>query len=90
MPETIRGNSSAGADRHWASASSEERMKPTDSSSGVVCALPTTKAPASSTMNVSVMVPPASIARTRGLRLPAKCSLLYSGPRDYSGCDGLF
>ena len=41
-------------------------MNPTDSSSGVVCALPTTNAPAPSTMNVSVIVPPASIARTRG------------------------
>jgi subtilisin family serine protease len=39
-----------------------------DSSSGVVCALPTTKLPRSSTMNVSVIVPPASIARTRGFR----------------------
>ncbi len=43
-------------------------MKPTDSSSGVVCALPTTNEPASSTMNVSVIVPPASIASTRGVR----------------------
>ncbi len=43
-------------------------MKPIDSSSGVVCALPTTNEPDSSTMNVSVIVPPASIARTRGLR----------------------
>ena len=45
-------------------------MKPIDSSSGVVCALPTTNEPDSSTMNVSVIVPPASIARTRGLRSP--------------------
>ena len=45
-------------------------MKPTDSSSGVVCALPTTNEPCSSTMNVSVIVPPASIARTRGTRAP--------------------
>jgi hypothetical protein len=43
-------------------------MKPAASSSGVVCALPTTNDPASSTMNVSVIVPPASIARTLGLR----------------------
>src|SRR2546423_13958320 len=41
-------------------------MSPTDSSSGVDCALPTTNSPARSTMNVSVIVPPASIARTRG------------------------
>jgi hypothetical protein len=45
-------------------------MNPTDSSSGVVCALPTTNVPASSTMNVSVIVPPASIASTFGLRSP--------------------
>src|SRR3954447_24508234 len=43
-------------------------MKPIDSSSGVVCAFPTTNSPARSTMNVSVIVPPASIARTRGSR----------------------
>ena len=43
-------------------------MKPTDSSSGVVCALPTTNDPDASTMNVSVIVPPASIARTLGRR----------------------
>src|SRR5437868_12902046 len=43
-------------------------MKPIDSSSGVVWALPTTKLPAPSTMNVSVIVPPASIASTRGSR----------------------
>ena len=41
-------------------------MNPTDSSSGVVCALPTTNEPDSSTMKVSVIVPPASIARTLG------------------------
>ena len=45
-----------------------DAMKPVDSSSGVVCALPTTKAPASSTMKVSVIVPPASIASTRASR----------------------
>ena len=45
-------------------------MNPTDSSSGVVCALPTTKAPALSTMKVSVIVPPASIASTLGSRSP--------------------
>src|SRR5882757_7521917 len=50
-------------------------MKPIDSSSGVVCALPTTKDPEASTMNVSVIVPPASIASTRGLR-----SLIAIGP----------
>ena len=43
-------------------------MNPTDSSSGVVCALPTTNSPERSTMNVSVIVPPASIASTRGSR----------------------
>src|SRR5919197_460666 len=43
-------------------------MNPRDSSPGVVCALPTTKSPAESTMNVSVIVPPASIASTRGSR----------------------
>src|SRR2546421_9453493 len=43
-------------------------MKPSDSSSGVDCALPTTKSPARSTMKVSVIVPPASIASTRGSR----------------------
>ena len=43
-------------------------MNPTDSSSGVVCALPTTNEPARSTMNVSVIVPPASIASTLGSR----------------------
>src|SRR5262249_39097882 len=45
-----------------------ELMNPTASSSGVVCALPTTNEPAPSTMKVSVIVPPASIASTRGLR----------------------
>src|SRR5690348_6609221 len=45
-------------------------MNPIDSSSGVVCALPTTNEPDSSTMKVSVIVPPASIASTRGLRSP--------------------
>src|SRR4029079_14951153 len=43
-------------------------MKPTDSSAGVVWALPTTNSPARSTTKVSVIVPPASIASTRGSR----------------------
>src|SRR5690349_18460773 len=43
-------------------------MNPSDSSSGVVWALPTTNSPARSTMKVSVIVPPASIASTRGSR----------------------
>ena len=42
-------------------------MNPTDSSSGVVWALPTTNSPDSSTMNVSVIVPPASIAEDAGV-----------------------
>ena len=53
-------------------------MKPTDSSSGVVCALPTTKRPASSTMKVSVIVPPASIASTRGSRLSLSSAAIAS------------
>src|SRR4029079_14531715 len=47
-------------------------MNPCASSSGVVCALPTTNAPARSTTNVSVIVPPASMARTRGSRAMAR------------------
>src|SRR5512145_3549202 len=43
-------------------------MNPTASSAGVVWALPTTNSPVRSTTNVSVIVPPASIARTRGSR----------------------
>jgi hypothetical protein len=66
----IRGKASSGVESHWRIASSAEAIRPTDSSCGVVCALPTTKLPASSTMKVSVMVPPASIASTRG-----SCSL---------------
>jgi hypothetical protein len=42
--------------------------EPDRSSSGVVWAFPTTKLPAPSTMKVSVIVPPASIASTRGSR----------------------
>ena len=71
-------------------ASRVEAMKPTDSSAGVVWALPTTNSPARSTMNVSVIVPPASIASTRGSRpfapsggtpVPLHRRLLYaSGP----------
>jgi hypothetical protein len=68
IPETIRGKPSSGDIDHWPSASSAEAMNPSDSSSGVVCALPTTNEPAPSTMKVSVIVPPASIARTRGSR----------------------
>jgi len=58
----------AGEEPHWPSASSADSMKPADSSSGVVWALPTTNAPASSTTKVSVIVPPASMASTRGRR----------------------
>src|SRR5436190_9723305 len=61
-------NDSSGLESHCSSASRADSMKPIDSSSGVVCALPTTKLPAPSTMNVSVIVPPASIASTRGSR----------------------
>ena len=62
------GKPSSGVESHWRRASSaESHAGRGDSSSGVVCALPTTNAPLSSTMNVSVMVPPASIARTRGV-----------------------
>src|SRR4051794_2895480 len=68
MPDTIFGKLLAGELSHCPRASSADSMKPADSSSGVVWALPTTKAPASSTTKVSVMVPPASIARTRGRR----------------------
>ena len=68
MPETMPGNASSGVESHCPSASSAEAMKPTDSSSGVVCALPTTNDPRPSTMKVSVIVPPASIASTLGLR----------------------
>src|ERR1700758_2922208 len=71
MPETIVGKPSSGSEPHCPSASRAEAMNPTDSSCGVVCALPTTNAPCSSTMNVSVIVPPASIASTRGTRAPA-------------------
>jgi hypothetical protein len=42
-------------------------MKARLSSSGVVWALPTTNSPVASMRNVSVMVPPASMASTRGL-----------------------
>ena len=59
-------------------------MKPTDSSSGVVCALPTTNEPDSSTMKVSVIVPPASIASTLGLRSAASAI----EPRVYPGMLG--
>src|SRR6476660_6117527 len=68
MPEAISGNDSSGLESHCSRASRADSMKPIDSSSGVVCALPTTKLPAPSTMNVSVIVPPASIASTRGSR----------------------
>ena len=60
------GIASAVSTSQCARASWVDAMKPTDSSSGVVCALPTTKSPAWSTMNVSVMVPPASMASTLG------------------------
>src|SRR6266851_2274817 len=66
MPDTIRGSAAAGSMSQYASASRVEAMKPTDSSSGVDCAFPTTNSPARSTMKVSVIVPPASIASTRG------------------------
>src|SRR5881275_1714606 len=62
MPEATAPKAVSGVDPHWSSASLAESMKPADSSSGVVCALPTTNSPASSTMNVSVIVPPAAIA----------------------------
>src|SRR4051794_20632059 len=68
MPEATAPKAVSGVEPHWSSASLAESMKPADSSSGVVCALPTTNSPASSTMNVSVIVPPASIASTLGLR----------------------
>src|SRR3954447_23439066 len=68
MPEATAPKASSGVDPHWSRASLAESMKPADSSSGVVCALPTTNSPASSTMNVSVIVPPASIASTLGMR----------------------
>src|ERR1035437_2132328 len=70
MPATIAGKLASGVESHWLSASRAEAMKPIDSSSGVVCALPTTNEPRSSTMNVSVIVPPASIASTRGICAP--------------------
>ena len=50
-------------------ASAAERAKPRASSSGVVCALPTTNSPSESITKVSHMVPPASIARTLGVRV---------------------
>ena len=53
-------------------------MNPRDSSSGVVCAFPTTNSPEESTMNVSVIVPPASIASTRGSRPFAATRETYS------------
>lgn len=62
----MRGKPSSGVESHWRIASSAEAISPTDSSCGVVCAFPTTKLPLSSTMKVSVIVPPASIAKTRG------------------------
>src|SRR5829696_2474567 len=68
MLEATLGKGPSGVVSHCASASRDDSMKPIDSSSGVVWALPTTNDPASSTTNVSVIVPPASIARTRGLR----------------------
>src|SRR6516165_4507594 len=70
MPDTIVGKPSCGSEPHWPSASRADATKPSDSSSGVVCALPTTNDPRSSTMNVSVIVPPASIASTRGTPAP--------------------
>src|ERR1017187_3202039 len=70
MPEPIAEKPSSGVEPHWPSASRAEAMKPIDSSSGVVWAFPTTNEPRSSTMNVSVIVPPASIARTRGTWAP--------------------
>ena len=81
MPEAIAPNASPGEDSHCFRASRADSMKPTDSSSGVVCALPTTNEPASSTMKVSVIVPPASIASTLGLRSAASAI----EPRVYPG-----
>src|SRR4029450_1643611 len=66
MPETISGSAASASSPQWPSASRVEAMNPTDSSSGVVCALPTTNSPDRSTTNVSVIVPPASIESTRG------------------------
>src|SRR5215210_101875 len=62
-------------------------MNPTASSSGVVCAFPTTKAPSRSTTKVSVIVPPASIASTRGSR-PFTCFSLATAC--LSGSAGLY
>ena len=77
IPEAIPPKAACGALSHCSSASTAEFMKPSDSSCGVVWALPTTKEPASSTMKVSVIVPPASIARTLGL-WPFALTLLSS------------
>src|SRR5207247_4945532 len=52
-------------------ASAADSRNPRDSSCGVVAALPTVKSPFSSTTNVSVIVPPASIPSTRGFRATA-------------------
>src|SRR5436305_13696371 len=52
-------------------ASAADSRNPSDSSCGVVAALPTVKSPFSSTTNVSVIVPPASIPSTRGFRATA-------------------
>src|SRR4051812_45184737 len=53
-------------------ASCTEARKPSASSCALVCALPTTKSPLESMTIVSVMVPPASMARIRGSRMPPK------------------
>ena len=66
MPVTRQGNASSIVMSQYDRASREEFKKPSDSSSGVVCALPTMKSPFSLMMKVSVMVPPASIARILG------------------------
>src|SRR4029079_15757997 len=66
IPDALREKDDSVLESHCSSASRADSMKPIDSTWGVVCALPTTKLPAPSTMNVSVIVPPASIASTRG------------------------
>jgi hypothetical protein len=55
IPDTIAGKASAGSLDHCEKASRDDSMKPTDSSWGVVCALPTRTRRRSSTINVSVI-----------------------------------
>ncbi len=59
-PETIDGSAPSRVAPHCPRPSSVDAISPRDSSSGVVCAFPTTNSPLPPTTKQSVIVPPAS------------------------------